>query len=263
MNNLPSQPFFSLADDGAYIGNDGARGPWSADACHGGPVAAAVARSAELAAPSKQLARLTLDLFRPVPVAGFRVDAQLVREGRMVAVVSLRLVDREGALCATASALLMTPEDIGEIATTAWEPPDFARSQAADFPRIRGGHGLKAFADNVEVREPADSPFRFGPNTIWMRTPPLLADEPMSPFQRLCPLADCGNALSRNADAGVVRFINPDLSIHLHRLPASEWIGASFVSRWESSGMGLSTALLFDDRGLLGTAQQTLLLQRP
>ena len=256
-------PFFSLADDGAYVGNDGARGPWSEDACHGGPVAAAVARSAELAAPSKQLARLTLDLFRPVPVAGFRVDAQLVREGRMVAAVSLRLTDLQGSLCATASALLMTSADIGDIPTTDWEPPDFARTVATEFPRIRGGHGLKAFADSVEVREPADTPFALGPNTLWMRTTPLLEGETMSPFQRLCPLADCGNAMSRNADASVVRFINPDLSIHLHRTPSSEWIGASFVSRWEPTGSGLSTALLFDDKGLLGTAQQTLLLQRP
>ena len=71
-------PFFRLEDDW-YLGNDGARGPWTADGCHGGPAAAAVARSAELAVPDKQIVRLTLDLFRPVPVSGFRVQAQVGR----------------------------------------------------------------------------------------------------------------------------------------------------------------------------------------
>ena len=87
-------PFFTLDGDW-YLGNDGARGPWTADGCHGGPAAAAGARSAELAVPGKQLTRLTLDLFRPVPVSGFRVQAEVGRNGRKVATVSLTVIDRD------------------------------------------------------------------------------------------------------------------------------------------------------------------------
>ena len=70
-----------------------------------------------------------------------------------------------------------------------------------------------------------------------------------------------GNLYRTSED--LVTFINPDLAINMHRAPTSEWIGASFVSRWESSSIGLSTATLFDDSGPLGSAQQCLLLQRP
>ena len=98
---------------------------------------------------------------------------------------------------------------------------------------------------------------------MWMRTPPLVDGETPSAFQRICPIADCGNGFSRNEEATSVTFINPDLSINMHREPDSEWVGASFVSRWDRQSIGLSTAVLFDDTGPLGTAQQTLLLRRP
>ena len=132
-----------------------------------------------------------------------------------------------------------------------------------DFPRVRRGHGLPTFADAVELMIPEPGLFKPGPNTMWMRTPPLIAGETPSAFQSICPLADCGNSFSRNEEATSVTFINPDLSITMHRPPASEWIGASFVSRWERNSVGLSTAVLFDDEGPLGSSQQSLLLQRP
>ena len=84
----------------------------------------------------------------------------------------------------------------------------------------------------------------------------------MSPYQRLCPLADCGNGLSRNVPGREINFINTDLSINIHRLPVSAWIGAEFSSSWESSGIGLARAMLFDTEGPIGVAHQTLLLRR-
>ena len=52
-----------------------------------------------------------------------------------------------------------------------------------------------------------------------MSTAPLLPDETPSPFQRICPLADCGNAFSRHAEPVEIAFVNPDLTIALHRDP--------------------------------------------
>jgi len=262
MDTLKTTPFFSMKD-GWYIGNDGARGPWTADGCHGGPAAAAVARSAELAVPDKQITRLTLDLFKPVPVSGFQVQADVGRNGRRVATVSLRVLNRVGDACATATALFIASEDIGPVETTPMTLPDRSSATRANFPRIQNVHGLPTFADAIELMVPEPGPFKPGPNTMWMRTPALVEGESPSAFQRICPIADCGNGFSRNEEATSVTFINPDLSINMHRSTTSEWIGASFVSRWDRNSIGLSNATLFDDDGLLGTAQQTLLLQRP
>jgi len=262
MSDLKNTPFFSIIE-GWYVGNDNARGPWTADGCHGGPAAAAVARSAELAVPDKQITRLTLDLFKPVPVSGFRVRAEVGRNGRRVATVSLTVVNRENQACATATALLIAAQDIGPVQTTGMPLPDRKTATLATFPKIQNVHGLPTFADAIDLMVPEPGPFKPGPNTMWMRTPPLVDGETPSAFQRICPIADCGNGFSRNEEATSVTFINPDLSINMHREPDSEWVGASFVSRWDRQSIGLSTAVLFDDTGPLGTAQQTLLLRRP
>ncbi len=262
MSSLSDTPFFRFEDDW-YLGNDGARGPWTADGCHGGPAAAAVARSAELAVPDKQITRLTLDLFRPVPVSGFRVAAEVGRNGRRVATVALTVFDRDDRACATGSALFIAVEDIGPVQTSAMALPDRHSAVPVAFPRVQRGHGLPTFADAVSLMMPEPGLFRPGPNTMWMRTPPLIEGERPSAFQSICPLADCGNSFSRNEEATSVTFINPDLVVNMHRAPTSEWIGASFVSRWENNSVGLSIATLFDDSGPLGSAQQCLLLQRP
>ena len=94
-----------------------------------------------------------------------------------------------------------------------------------------------------------------------MRAIPLLPDEEPSPFQRISPLADCGNAFGRHADPDKVQFVNTDLVIALHRDPVGEWMGSRSVAFWQPTGVGLADALLFDDEGPVGRALQTLLLR--
>ena len=88
----------------------------------------------------------------------------------------------------------------------------------------------------------------------------MLGDENPSPFQRICPLADCGNAFSRNGETTEYTFVNPDLTIVLHREPIGDWLGSSTVSRWEPSGIGMADSLLFDEHGAVGRAVQTLVI---
>ena len=96
---------------------------------------------------------------------------------------------------------------------------------------------------------------------MWLRsTVPILADEEPSPFQRISPLADCGNGVSYNEYLDRVAFLNVDLTIALHRDPVGEWHAARAVSHWQSDGTGLSDAELFDTEGVVGRALQTLLL---
>src|ERR1700689_4684297 len=66
-----------------------ARGPWTMDALHGGPVAALVTRAAESFAGGDelQLVRITLELIRPVPVEPLSLTPSLVRPGRRVQLI--------------------------------------------------------------------------------------------------------------------------------------------------------------------------------
>ncbi len=72
-----------VLDGGAAHPTDLARGPWNRDSLHGGPVAALIAGAVEdCPAPAPMhVARLTVELLRPVPVAPLAVDAAVVRPG--------------------------------------------------------------------------------------------------------------------------------------------------------------------------------------
>ena len=252
--------FFHIDDDGWILGNDAARGPWTANGCHGGPVAGILSRTAEQAVPNKQLVRITIDLCRPIPLDGFKINYFNTHDGRNISRGSLELRDKENSLCAAASALFLPSGDIGSVKTTKIDTLKINEASAFAFPKIIASHGLPTFADHVKLASRDE--FKNGPNTIWMKAPRLIADEAPSGFQSMCPLADCCNGFSRNEEVQSVSFINPDLNIQLHRLPTCDWIGANFSSQWEKTGIGLASALLFDDEGPIGSAQQIVFLQR-
>ena len=101
-----------------------------------------------------------------------------------------------------------------------------------------------------------------GPATVWMRMrQPLVAGENPSPLQRVLVAADSGNGVSATLDWSRYLFINVDLSVHLHRLPVGEWVCLDAVTLPESHGVGLADTALFDERGPLGRALQTLLVR--
>ena len=94
------------------------------------------------------------------------------------------------------------------------------------FPIGRVGHDSPGFRHAVEMRYPPGEDNGPGATAAWMRTIPLLPDEEPSPFQRISPLSDCGNAFGRHADPDKVQFVNTDLVIALHRDPVGEWMGS-------------------------------------
>jgi hypothetical protein len=119
------------------------------------------------------------------------------------------------------------------------------------------------FAHAIDVAYPAEQSTAHGPATMWMRTPALLDGEEPSPFQRLCPIADCGNGISRNAGLREMSFVNADLTVVCCRDPQSDWLASTATSFWEPTGVGLSTATIFDESGPVAMALQTLVLSRP
>ena len=103
--------FFSIHDGDWFVGNDGARGPWSVEACHAGPVTGLIVRALEQAVTDKQLVRITTDYARPIPMSGFRIDAEITRSGRAAATAGATLTDANGKVCATASSLHLVRSD--------------------------------------------------------------------------------------------------------------------------------------------------------
>ncbi len=253
--------FFSIRDDEWFVGNDGARGPWSEHACHAGPVTGLLVRALERAIDDKQLVRITADYVRPIPMAGFRIETEVVRNRRAVAAGKATLLGGDGKVCATATSLHIVRSDFESLPTSSIDVPNRHDAVPGEFVVESAHHDKPFFRDWIEVAYPPGESNTPGPTTIWMKVPPLLADEAPSPFQSICALADCGNGTSRNANLDAATFVNPDLTIILHRLPETEWHAMSAISFWEPSGIGLSQATLFDEKGPVGVASQTLLVQ--
>lgn len=255
--------FFTTDDNLWFKPTSHTRGPWHEDHCHAGPPTALIARAIELGNTNQKLVRLTVNLIRPIPYAGFRIESEITRQGRIVSTSAATLLDENNKACATAVALQMSPQNTQALPTHHVSFGKHTDAHAGDFPIRKTLHDKPAFNGNgVAVKYPDSHDPEPGPTTAWMKTVPLFENETPSAFQRICPLADCGNAFGRNAEPWDVNFMNPDLTILLHRDPVGEWLGTHSVGYWEETGIGMADAQLFDETGSVGRALQTLLLRK-
>lgn len=271
-----NQAFFDFDGDW-YVGREAAMGPWMPEACHAGPPTAAFAREFERHC-AKQILRMTINLLRPVPMIGFRIAVEIEKEGRSSAYLRAQMFDRENNLCAVATSLHQLVSDLGDIPTVTVLPPS---KLALDDYAINGNQSpysvlgrklfpsTKGFAAAVDIvcsdlsdRYNDGSSEETTQRSIWMRTPRLIVEEPLSPFQSMCPLSDCGNGFTAHATVDEYRYMNTDLTISMHRKPASTWLASTARSHWGPKGYGASYATLFDEHSSVGSAMQTLLIQK-
>lgn len=237
--------------------------PWGEAFLHGGPPAGLLARAVEqfAGAPEMQVSRLTLDLFRPVPMAPLDVSVRTVREGRRIHVVDA-VLSADGVEVSGLRAVLLR---IAEI-----EVP-----KQAEAERPNGPEGLEV--SRLGAGRRADGDYREGFHTFvearwssrlqegalpaaWIRLPmELVAGESISPLARLAATCDFVNAIANGGEPPSARFINVDCSINLSRPPAGEWICLQSERSVESTGVGVASARIWDEQGLIGRATQALL----
>ena len=148
----------------------------------------------------------------------------------------------------------------GDVALDAPEgpPPGPAEGAAGDFFPTGQTVGYHTAMEYRFVRGAFLEP---GPATVWMRMRvPLVEGEDPTPLQRVLVAADSGNGVSAALDWREYLFINTDLSVHLLRPPSGEWVCLDAVTHVD--GLGLSDTALWDERGRIGRAAQTLLVRR-
>lgn len=251
-------------DGPVYVPGELARGPWSPGHQHGGAPAALLARAVErVNAPLDtvmHVARLTVDLVRPVPLAPLSLETRVSRPGYKVQVVDA-VLRADGTDVAWCRAL--------RLRTTMLEleaPAD----GAAGLPAPEASEPLELFAGEapgfwnaLDLRVARGSWLEPGPAAVWFRLRvPIVEGERPSALQRVAAAADFGNGVSSALWRDHFTFVNPDLDVFLHRLPAGEWVGLDARSFVEPTGIGLADTALVDERGRIGRAVQTLLLER-
>jgi Thioesterase-like superfamily len=237
------------------------RGPWHPDHQHAGLPSALICRAIERAAAKDgltHLGRLTVNLMRPAPIGECRVEVATDYVGRNTGHYSGQFM-AGGKECARFTALMQREENSPIPKGTPGHPPPQAPKPPSQCPIVRMPFAgtMPGYADLVENRI-ADGHFFKGPCAAWFRmNHPLVKGETPTPYQRVAVAADSGNGISASLDFSKYLFINC-LTINLFRRPEGEWICLEARTLFGGNGCGLAESALYDERGMIGRATQSL-----
>jgi hypothetical protein len=232
-------------------------GPWAPTDQHGGPPSALLVRAIERLLPAGEgmLARVTVDLVGPVPVAELTVTAREVRPGRAVRLVEAEL-SANGRVAARAAAWWHRLGDTGAVAGS--PPPAPARPAEADS----GGWAAFGYLHAIEWRWVSGHFTERGPANVWVRQRvPVVPDEQPSPTQRVMVIADSGNGVSNVLSPQSWLFVNTELTVHLVRPPVGEWLNVAAETTVGAAGVGLAASRLSDETGQFGRGAQALVVR--
>jgi hypothetical protein len=246
-----------------YVPSDHARGPWDRGAMHGGPPSALMAAVMEALPTDSPMAvvRMTVEIFRPVPLRPVEVAARIERPGHRVQMLTATLTDGNTELCrATAWRMRIADLDLGEqpALTVPFAGPadSVAHVPESDDPAFH--------RTGMEMRYARGSFIEVGPATVWMRLAvPLIAGQTPTPVQRTLAAADFGNGVASALPWGKFLFINTDLTVSLPYTPQGEWIGLDASTDINAQqGRGVAYSRLYDEHAPIGHAMQSLFVQR-
>lgn len=251
-------PGSSGQDGTRWRGTEATAGPWDPRSMHGGPPSALLGRAVERCEPRDDLrvARVTVEILGAVPVgAELELSARVARPGRSVELVEA-VLSAGGRDVARASAWRVRRTEGVAVPSRARTAPPLPGT-AEELPGSWTGGYLRAVEWRF-VRGRFDRP---GPAAAWTRAlVPLVPDEEPSPLQRVLLVADSGNGISSELDLGSWFFINPELTVHLHRDAVGEWVCLDAETTVSDEGSGLATSVLSDADGPVAVGAQSLLV---
>jgi hypothetical protein len=242
-----------------FVPSELTRGPWDPRAQHAGPPAALLGRALERCEPraGMHVGRITFEILAPVPLAPLEAVARVVRPGRSVELLEASLSGPDGEVM-RATAWRLQASDVAIPPEPGSAPAGPEQGVTRDFFETGQDVGYHTAMDYHFIDGAFLDP---GPATVWMRMRvPLIEGEEPSPLARVLAAADSGNGVSAALDYTRFLFINTDLSVHLLRMPVGEWVCLDAVTHVD--GLGLSDTALWDERGRIGRAAQTLLVRQ-
>jgi len=262
---------YTVEKDAALFVPDGARyvpthycqGPWDPGAQFGGAPAALVATLVDTV-PSlvpMQIARLTTDLMRPVPLTPLTAELRVVREGKKIQVVEASL-HADGVEVTRATALrirraVVEADDLpdGEFANPLPTEPrvredDFFPSEEVPGSRL----AMEYLFEGVGG---------YYGHPGWMRLRlDVIAGERPRPLARLAYVADTASGVGHVRPVAV-SWINADLAINVIREPVGEWLSLDGRSWIGHTGSGQVQATMSDTVGVVSMVSMARFVDSP
>ena len=250
-----SEAFYEPLGGGRFRSTGHTAGPWDVRSQHAGPPAALLGRALEATDPREGtlLSRVTFEILGPVPVAEVEVESQVIRPGRTVELIEAQL-SAGGRPVMTARAWRLPALDAPGTPPTEGPPPPRPGEETPPPHDFGYGHA-------VEMRFAAGGWFDDGPATAWTRLKVrVVPDEEPTPLQRVLAVADSGNGISAVMSWDEWLFINPELTVHVLRPAAGEWVVLDAATTIAPGGAALARSVLSDEAGPVAYGAQSLLV---
>jgi hypothetical protein len=260
MNIATAHQSFFVPDNDAFIPTAASNGPWDPKSMHGRVVIGLLAHVIEQRHGNEEFvpARLTVDMFRlPNIMTPVEVKTKLVRDGLRIRVIEADFLSG-GVPMARASGqfLRRTENPEGQV----WSPPNWDVPKPSDIPAPTDPRlGMNGKWTTRPITGKMGS---LGPRRLWMsEVRALVEGVPLTPFARVALAADFASPFANAGEQGL-GFINSDVTLYLHRLPVTRWIGFDVVNHHATSGIAIGECWLYDEEGAIGTSTVAALAQR-
>ncbi len=204
-----------------------------------------------------EVARVTVNLMRPVPVSELDVSVRVVREGSRIQLLETEI--RAAGVVVTRAEVLRVAR--GESAQANCCPPiDLPGPSLGSRTRPPTSVGFSRLFEMRAVRGMFETP---GPASIWFRMHgDLVAGEATDAVTATLACADFANGTGAAVSFEQWSYPNADLTVSLAREPVGPWIILDAECWVGSNGRGMTHARLGDADGWFGRSLQTTLIER-
>ena len=252
---MTEEPFFVPADDSTYRPNPICRGPWDPTSLNGRVVAGLLGCVAEVRHGGEGWipARMTVDMYRLPGFDPVTAETRVIREGRRIKVIDAEFISAGKSQARGVFQFLKLGENSpGEVwVPEPWDapgpdevpPPEDTRHRMWAMRPISGAMGTS------------------GPRRTWMKeVREMVEGTPVSPFARVAAACDFASPFANSGSEGL-GYINTDITLSLHRLPRSEWLGFESHYHGADAGVAVGQCRLYDEEGAIGVATCLALAQ--
>ncbi|HWF76357.1 MAG TPA: thioesterase family protein [Caulobacteraceae bacterium] len=256
---MSNEPFFTR-DGALYQPTPMSRGPWSPTSLHGRVVAGLLAHRIEQehGEPDLMPARFTIDMYRLPDLSAAEVTVTPIREGRRIKVIDAEYLVGGVSMARATCQFLRQTENPDE---NVWTPPNWEVPKPdAIAPPENGRNGMGGMWATRRIE--GDFGVYTPSKRLWMsEVRECVGGEPMTPFVRVALAADFASPFANSGDKGL-SWINSDITLYLHKLPATKWIGFEVKNHGASQGVAIGECWLYDEEGPIGTSTVAALAQR-
>lgn len=238
------------------------QGAWNENEQHMAPATGVICAELEQfqPRPEMQIGRISLDIFGMIYLDEFTITTSLIRPGKTIELIE-SVFEAKGRTCIVAKTWRMITED-----TKAAEGLEDRKipnhkelplwDKMTDF---WGGGYIKSVSKYLKSGER-----RAGKGVVWLSNElDMIEGHKTSSFVKLLGMIDTMNGVAVRQETNFeYMFPNLDLQIHLYRIPEGTWLGLDVQQQYGANGIGLTTAVLHDDKGPFGHAEQILTVRK-